>query len=298
MALAKKVLLVEPKTFYSNPQTAIDNNFQNEHSDQLKLLEFAKIEFTGLKKLLIDNGILVEVFQITDDLETPDAIFPNNWFSTHSDGSLVLYPMKAINRRLERRSEIIEMLRSKYSKILDLSRNEDRGLYLEGTGSIVFDNQNKKAYATLSERTSSNLLYEWSKKTNYETITFSAYDSENKLIYHTNVMLSIGEGFCILCCASISDTDEIRLVRKSFKETNHEIIDIDFNQLKQFCGNCIQLSNEQGERFLVMSTRAYNAFLPQQIKSLEKYTKIIHTPLDTIETYGGGGARCMIAELF
>jgi len=298
MALAKKILLIEPKAFYSNPQTVSDNNFQTELLDQSDVQGNAKIEFEGLKKLLSDHGLSVELIQITDELDTPDAIYPNNWFSTHPDGTLVLYPMKAINRRLERRPEIIEMLHSKYPNLIDLSRNEDRGLYLEGTGSIVLDNQNKKAYATLSERTSSNLIYEWSKKINYETITFSAYDSEGKLIYHTNVLLSIGEGFCILCTESISDTDELRLVRKSFKETNHEIIDISFEQLKNFCGNCIQLNNDNGDRLLVMSTRAYNAFQPEQIKTIEKYTQIIHTALDTIETYGGGGARCMIAELF
>lgn len=298
MALAKNVLLIKPKNFHSNPQTALDNNFQAIPLASEDVQKYAELEFDGLLKLLTEHKVKVELIEISDELETPDAIFPNNWFSTHPDGTMVLYPMKAVNRRLERRPELIELLHHRYPNLLDLSRNEDRGLFLEGTGSIILDNINKKAYAALSERTSSNLLYEWSKKTNYETITFSAYDENEKLIYHTNVLLSIGEGFCILCSNAIKDTDELRLVKKSFQETGHEIIEINYSQLKKFCGNCIQLTNESGEKFLVMSSQAFGAFLPEQIARIEKYCKIIHTPLDTIESQGGGSARCMIAELF
>lgn len=298
MALAKHVLMVEPRNFHSNPQTAFDNKFQHSSSSNSDIQEKAMLEFDGLKKLLLDHGIEVEVHQLKDSLETPDAIFPNNWFSTHAEGTMVLYPMKALNRRLERRTEIIESLHHRYNNLIDLSRNEDRGLYLEGTGSLVLDHKNKRAYAALSERTSSNLIYEWSKKTNFETFTFSAYDKKGSLIYHTNVMLTIGEGFCILCTESIQDTDELRLLRKSFKETGHEIIEINFDQLENFCGNCIELMNDKGERYLVMSSRAFEAFHDVQIAEIEKHTKIIHTPLYTIESQGGGGARCMMAELF
>jgi hypothetical protein len=298
MAIAKSVLLIKPTNFYSNPQTLQDNHFQSSSPDLRDVQDKAEMEFEGLRKLLTAHGINVELIELQDDLETPDAIFPNNWFSTHPNGTMVLYPMKAANRRLERRPYIIDKLHQKYPNLIDLSRNEDKGLYLEGTGSIILDNLNKKAYAALSERTSSNLIYEWSKKTNYETITFSAYDENDKLIYHTNVLLTIGDGFCILCTESIKDSDEIRLVNKSFKETGHEVIEINYDQLKKFCGNCIQLENDKGERFLIMSSQAYEAFTDEQIKTLEKYSKIIHTPLYTIESQGGGGARCMIAELF
>ena len=298
MALAKNVLIIRPRNFRSNPQTATDNSFQKVDIDSTEIQKNAELEFEGLKNLLEKNGIKVEVINITDNLDTPDDIFPNNWFSTHLNGTLVLYPMKAPNRRLERRKEIIELLHTRYPNILDLSRNEDRGLFLEGTGSIVLDNTNKKAYAALSERTSSNLLYEWSKKMEYETITFTAYDDAGKLIYHTNVLLTIGKGFCIICAESIKDKDELRLIRKSFKDTGNEIIEISFSQLKKFCGNCIQLGNNSGESFLLMSTQAFEGFHPEQIATIEKYCKIIHAPLDTIESQGGGSARCMIAELF
>ncbi len=298
MALAKKVLLVEPNEFHSNPQTALDNNFQLKNMESDGVQELAMAEFNGLVKLLTDHGIAVELIKITDDLQTPDAIFPNNWFSTHPNGSMILYPMMAQNRRLERRTSIIEFLHAKYPTLIDLSRNEDRGLYLEGTGSIILDNKNNRAYAALSERTSSNLLYEWSKKTEYETITFSAYDRGGKIIYHTNVLMTIGEGFCILCTSAIPDTDELRLLKKSLTETGHEIIEISFDQLNNFCGNCLQLTNGHGENFLVMSSRAYESFTQEQLGRIGKYTKIIHTPLPTIESHGGGGARCMMAELF
>ncbi len=298
MTLAKHVLMIEPLGFHFNPQTSRDNYFQGKPKDPGEVQVKAALEFEGLRKLLVENGIAVDLIKIQDDFVTPDSIFPNNWFSTHPNGVLVLYPMMAANRRLERRSVIIDELHKHYPLLIDLSRNEERGLYLEGTGSIVIDHNNKRAYAALSDRTSSNLLYEWSKKMDFETVTFSAYDKEGKIIYHTNVLLSIGEGFCILCKEAIRDTDELRLITKALTENGHEIIEISLDQLKKFCGNCLQLTNEAGERFLVMSTQAYEAFLPEQIQQLQKHTKIIHSPLHTIESQGGGGARCMIAELF
>ncbi|TAH42224.1 MAG: amidinotransferase [Bacteroidetes bacterium] len=298
MAFAKNVLLIEPIKFHSNPQTAADNNFQIKSNENKNVQELAMIEFNGLERLLKEHGIGVEIIKITDEHQTPDALFPNNWFSTHANGTMVLYPMKAQNRRLERRPSIIEKLHTKYPNLIDLSRNEDRGLYLEGTGSIIIDTKNNRAYAALSERTSSNLLYEWSKKTNYETITFTAYDQNEKVIYHTNVLMTIGEGFCIICTLAIKDTDEKRLVRKSLTETGHEIIDISFDQLNKFCGNCLQLVNESGEKLLLMSSQAFEAFNEKQLMTIQKYSKIIHTPLYTIESHGGGGARCMVAELF
>ncbi len=295
---SKRVLMIEPSGFKLNLQTVHDNKFQQTALDLDEVREKAGKEFNGLKNLLLENRIGAEIIKITDTLDTPDAVFPNNWFSTHENGTLVLYPMMAPNRRLERRPEIVKALLARYPIHVDLSRSEERGLYLEGTGSIVIDNKNKKAYASLSERTSSNLLYEWSKLMNIETINFDAYDEQGNPIYHTNVLLTIGNGFCILCTASLRDLNELRLIRKSLTEGGLEIIDISYEQMNNFCGNCLQLVNESEESYLVMSTRAFNAFTSEQKVQIEKFTKIIHTPLDMIESQGGGSARCMMAELF
>jgi len=293
-----RVFLIEPLTFGPNPQTSDDNYFQAVSLISEKEKEQAAIEFSGLKRLLSENGIDVLVHKIKDSLPTPDAHFPNNWFSTHPGGRLVLYPMKAANRRLERRQEIIEQLRKNYPEVIDLSRSEDRGLYLEGTGSIVIDHENKTAYVALSERSSSNLFYEWSKLLGYERVTFSAYDQLQRPVYHTNVMLSIGKGFCIVCLEAVPDRDEQRLLTDSFNRSGLEMVVISHAQMMNFCGNCLQLCNKDGEKFLVMSTRAHDAFDTGQLNVLNKYTRIIHCPLDTIENSGGGSARCMIAELF
>ncbi len=295
---ASRVLMIEPSGFGPNPQTAADNAFQLVSTITEKEKEQAAIEFSGLQRLLSEKGIEVLVHKIRDSLPTPDACFPNNWISTHPGGRMVLYPMKAPNRRLERRPELIDQLRKDYPVVLDLSRSEERGLYLEGTGSIVIDHENKTAYVALSERSSSNLFYEWSKVLGYERVTFMAYDQSQRPVYHTNVVLSIGNGFCIACLDAIPDPDEKRLLKDSFQRGSLEMVEISQEQLMNFCGNCLQLCNKDGEKFLVMSTRAHDSFTSGQLDQLNKYSQIIHCPLDTIEKAGGGSARCMIAELF
>jgi hypothetical protein len=297
---ASSVLMVEPKDFISNPQTIGDNFFQVVHSDIFseEINQKAFEEFQGLRMKLEEAGIKVKVFRYTDDLNTPDAIYPNNWFSTHRSKTVVLYPMLAPNRRLERRPAIVNQLKSEYSNQIDLSANENRGLYLEGTGSLAIDHENKVAYASLSERTSTNLLFEWSRLLNYELVLFTSYSRDNKIVYHTNVVMCIGGGFAIVCFDAIKDYDEKRQVQAMLKETNHELIKISLDQMHYFCANCLELQNAAGERFLVMSEEAFLHFTPEQINTIKQRCSIIHADLSTIERYGGGGARCMLAELF
>jgi hypothetical protein len=297
---ASSVLMIEPKNFISNPQTAADNFFQSAEPDISfeEINKKVKAEFQSLCKKLSDSGIEVKIFSQDDNLNTPDAIYPNNWFSTHSKNTIVIYPMLAPNRRLERRLHILKALTEKYPLIIDLSPNENKNSFLEGTGSLVLDHGNKIAYASLSERTSTNLLFEWSRLLNYELVLFSSYDINDKLIYHTNVLLCVAEEFAIVCLDAIQSHDEKRQVRTRLEETNHVLVHITLAQMHHFCANCLQLKNQNGEKFLVMSDDAFNHFTASQLETIQSFSKIIHSDLSTIEKYGGGGARCMLAELF
>jgi hypothetical protein len=297
---ASSVLMVEPRNFISNPQTVVDNFFQSTPAD----VPFEEInkkvseEFFALKRKLEEAGIEIKLYRQEDNFDTPDAIYPNNWFSTHINGTLIIYPMLAPNRRLERRPGILKDLRNKYKTHIDLAPNENKFTYLEGTGSLVLDHDNRIAYASLSERTSTNLLFEWSRLMNYELVLFSSYDANDKLIYHTNVMMCLAEKFAIVCLDSISGHDEKRQVKTRLEETNHHIINISLSQIHHFCANCLELQNKNGEKYLVMSDNAFQHFTPKQLATIQAFTHIIHTDLTTIEKYGGGGARCMLAELF
>jgi hypothetical protein len=297
---ARNVLMIAPKNFISNPQTVGDNFFQQPPGSRISAEpgQIAALEFDALTALLVKAGIGVQLFRQDDSLVTPDAIFPNNWLSTMPDGTMILYPMMAENRRLERRPSIIKSLSSSYPKIIDLSYDEKRGIFLEGTGSLVIDHLNKIAYASLSQRTNSNLLFEWSKLTGYDVIIFTSYDKNGETIYHTNVMLCITEKFAIICFEAIADEDGRGRVKKSLAKTGHETIEITLEQMHHFCGNCLELQNDKGDYFLLMSSQAFNYFSKAQLERIEKYSTILHTDLTTIETIGGGGARCMVAELF
>ena len=295
---AKKVLMISPRNFISNPETSVDNSFQAVRDANSNPESEALEEFTRLKNLMVSNGIDVKVYAQTDELFTPDAIFPNNWFSTHPEGKLFLYPMKALNRRSERRKNIIDELKINYPVVTDFSGYEKEGHFLEGTGSMVIDTENSIVYAAKSQRTSTQLLKEWSAKMNYEPVIFEAEDQNHSIVYHTNVVMTLGDKFAIVCMDSISEGLENNLLRNKLEETGKEIIEISLEQMHAFCGNCLLLQNTNGEHLLVMSTRSYSAFTAQQKNKIEKYAKIIHTDLHTIENYGGGGARCMLAELF
>lgn len=295
---AKKVLMISPRNFISNPETSIDNSFQAVRDANTNPETEALEEFTRLENLLVSNGIDVKVYAQTDELFTPDAIFPNNWFSTHPEGKLFLYPMKALNRRSERRKNIIDELKINYPVVTDYSGYEKEGHFLEGTGSMVIDTENSIVYAAKSQRTSTQLLKEWSAKMNYEPVIFKAQDQNHSIVYHTNVVMTLGDKFAIVCMESIREDSENNLLRTKLEEYGKEIIEISLEQMHAFCGNCLLIQNANGEHLLVMSTRSYSAFTAQQKNKIEKYAKIIHTDLHTIENYGGGGARCMLAELF
>jgi len=298
------ILMVRPSSFRMNSQTASNNYFQkNTNLNDAQVLEKACLEFDNLVSLLISNGIPVNVFQ--DDLvqDTPDSIFPNNWISFHSKKRIAIYPMYAKNRRLERNDKIIKFIESKGIEIdfiNDYSEAENHNLFLEGTGSMVLDRLNKKSYCSLSERTSESLVGEFCDEFNYMPIIFKSYqsiDKERKLIYHTNVMMCIANNYSIICLDSIDSLIDKQIVLKSLEDDNKEIIEINENQLNSFAGNMIELVF-QNHSFLIMSSKAYKSLTKNQIKKIEKFSKIVHSSVETIENCGGGSVRCMIAEVF
>ena len=296
MILSEKIVMIEPRGFSYNEETGNDNFFQS--TATLKVpSETALKEFHEFKNKLMKAGIEVNVYSPADEIISPDSVFPNNWFSTTPNGQLILYPMMAANRRLERREELIEKIKKNYSEIIDLTYLEKDELYLEGTGSLVIDHQNKIVFASLSQRTNKKALQEWNKKLNYEINTFESVDQNNEIIYHTNVVMSLADGFAIICLDAIKEKKDRDAIQEKLSSKN-ELIIISKEQMHSFSGNCIELKNNSGERFIIMSTQAYHAFTERQKNRMIRYATIIHSGLTTIETIGGGSARCMIAELF
>ena len=296
--------MVRPSSFRINSQTTSNNYFQKTtHLNDAQVLKKACLEFDNLVSLLLSNGIPVNVFQ--DDLiqDTPDSIFPNNWISFHSNKRIAIYPMYAYNRRLERNDKIIKFIESKGIEIdiiNDYSDAENHNLFLEGTGSMVLDRLNKKSYCSLSERTSESLIEEFCDEFNYMPIVFNSYQNINKkrkLIYHTNVMMCVANKYSIICLESIDSKIDKQIVIKSLKDDNKEIIEISEIQLNSFAGNMIELVFEN-KSFLIMSSQAYKSLTKNQIQKIEKFSKIIHSSVETIENCGGGSVRCMIAEVF
>lgn len=293
------ILMIRPINFGFNEQTAGSNAFQQQGLDQQHVQQKALQEFDALVATLRDNSVDVIVIEDMPTPHTPDSIFPNNWVSFHENGQVFLYPMQAKNRRLERRKDVIEQLKSKFSvsEIDDLSYFENDEKFLEGTGSMVLDRQNKIAYACLSPRTDQEVLAVFCEHSGYNTVEFHAVDSQGKAIYHTNVLMCIGEKFVVICLDSVTDENERELLIDSFTITGKEIVEITLEQMNAFAGNMLELVNNTGEHLLVMSARAYHSLTSQQITSLEKYCRLIYSDLNTIETNGGGSARCMIAEV-
>ncbi len=292
------VLMVRPVSFGYNEQTAVNNSFQQQGFEK-DAQECALQEFDSFVKLLIENDITVEVVYDTIDPPTPDSIFPNNWFSTHP-GILVLYPMFAENRRNERREDIISLVKNKahISKVIDLTEWENKQKFLEGTGSLVLDRVNNIAYACKSPRTAEEVIEEFASALDYEYIIFEATDKDGKQIYHTNVMMCIGTEFAVVCLDSINNIDERVSLIESLEEDGKEIVEISLEQMENFAGNMIELTNSKGEHLLIMSERAKESLDEEQLNTLESFCKIISPNLTTIENNGGGSARCMIAEMF
>ena len=300
-----KILMIRPVAFNMNKETAVNNYFQK-HLDESpsEINKKAQKEFDNFVEVLQNAGIEVFVFEDIEDSKTPDSIFPNNWISFHENGDIALYPMFAENRKRERRQDILADLENKgftFNQVYDYTEAEKEAVYLEGTGSLILDRQNRKAYCALSSRANEELLFEFCEDFEYLPIPFQAFQTvENKRlpIYHTNVMMCVGTDLAVVCFDSIDDKAEKKLVSKSLKEDGKTIIYITEQQLEAFAGNMLEVHNKIGDKFLVMSSQAFRSLTQEQIKTIEKHLKILHSPLNTIETLGGGSARCMMAEIF
>ncbi len=302
MQAAQNILLIRPQNFRYNVETAASNEFQNEADSESEnsIKQLALAEFDRFAETLRSKGVNVLVFEDTNEPAKPDAVFPNNWVSFHADGTVILYPMCAESRRNERRTDIIEKLGKDFQieKIIDLSHFENEDRFLEGTGSIVFDHVNKNAYACLSPRTDEKIFTETSQTLGYTPISFQAVDAKGRAIYHTNVMMCIGVGFAVICLESIENSEEKAQVVKALEEGGLEIVDINFDQMNRFAGNMLAVSGTNGKTFLVLSQSAFDALRQEQIAVLEKYCELLPIPIPTIETIGGGSARCIMAEIF
>lgn len=302
MQTTDTVLMIEPAAFGFNAETAQNNYFQI-NSENAETQNRALQEFNNFVEKLRNKGINVIIVKDTLEPHTPDSIFPNNWISMHSDGTVVLYPMCAVNRRGERRNDILEILQRNFSvkEIIDLSAPENDGKFLEGTGSMIFDHDNKLAYGSVSLRLDEPLFREFCKKFGFEPVVFHSYQTANNErlpIYHTNVMMCVADQFVVICLDCIDDETERVKVVNAIVNSGKEIIEISESQMQQFAGNMLQVQNSDGKKFLVMSQSAYQSLTPEQILNIEKYSEIIYSDLETIETNGGGSARCMLAEVF
>ena len=292
------LLMIEPVNFGFNAATAVNNSFQKNVAGNLQ--QKALEEFNVLVALLRENKIDITVVKDQPEPHTPDSIFPNNWISFHDDGTVFLYPMFAINRRLERKESVLDAVKAKFNiaAINDLSHYETKQLYLEGTGSMVLDRMNRIAYACISPRTNPAILNEFCRMNDYTAISFIARGSDGVDIYHTNVMMCVADHYAVVCLGSICDTGEREKLITSLQNHGREIIDISLDQLDHFAGNMLQVLNSDNERLLIMSSQARLSLKKEQVNRLEKYNRILHSSLDNIETAGGGSARCMLAEIF
>ena len=300
------ILMIRPVNFRMNEQTAVNNYYQKKLKDLLPATvnSKAQLEFDAFVEKLKSFGVDVVVVSDRIEFDTPDSIFPNNWISFHADGTVALYPMFAENRRLERREDVLEELEKKgfrIDHIVDYTSAEDEELFLEGTGSIILDRIHKKAYCALSPRADEDLFIEFCEDFEYTPVIFTSYqtvDNERKAIYHTNVMMCVAETFAVVCLSSIDDKKERKNLLKHLKEDKKQVIDITEEQVNNFAGNMLQVRGNNNERFLVMSQAAHDCLTVNQKAQLNKHCKIISSSLSTIETCGGGSARCMMAEVF
>lgn len=294
--------MIRPVRFGFNEQTAESNAFQDiKLAAQTKDVsqEEARREFDEMERRLTAAGVDVLVYDDTVEPYTPDSIFPNNWVSFHASGTVVLYPMQAENRRQERRMDIIDALGQRFhvAKVVDLTHFEQEGKFLEGTGSLVFDRMNRVAFACLSPRTNIDVLNEYVRQTNYRVVSFHASDAGEQAIYHTNVLMCIGDSFAVVCLQAIKNPDERLMVRQELEGLGKQIIEITLEQMAAFAGNMLLVSTKKGQKLLVMSTRAYESLTPRQLDKLDDYATLMHVDLSIIEGNGGGSARCMMAEV-
>ncbi len=305
MQVTNTILMIRPVNFRMNEQTAVNNYFQEDLSirnDQIN--KKAQKEFDDFVNTLRDHGVNVIVVDDKKETDTPDSIFPNNWISFHSNGIACVYPMFAENRRKERRADIFDILEThgfRIDNVVDYTAAEEEGVFLEGTGSILKDRVNQKAYCALSERAHEELFIEFCEDFDCFPVIFTAnqtVEGERLPIYHTNVMMAMAETFVVICLETIDDKKERKNVVEHIKKDGREIISITEQQMYQFAGNMLQVIGADDQRFMVMSSTAYKSLENSQIEAIKKHCAIIHSPLDTIETCGGGSARCMMAEVF
>ena len=304
--ITNTILMIRPVSFRSNEQTAI-NNYYQKVLDSLtpETIQFKALnEFDNFVVKLREIGVKVIVVEDTKDTDTPDSIFPNNWMSFHENGDVGLYPMFAENRRLERREDVFDTLEEAgfvIENIVDYTSAEDDKLFLEGTGSLLLDRVHRKAYCALSPRADEDLLIEFCEDFEFTPVSFVSYqnvDDKRLPIYHTNVIMCLGEKFSVICLDSIDDKKEKKNVIKHLKEDGKEVISITENQVNSFAGNMLQVLGKDDERYTIMSNAAYDSLSKQQINQIKKHSKIVYSSLDTIEACGGGSARCMMAEVF
>ncbi len=294
--------MIRPVRFESNPQTAASNRFQGKSgSSPAQQQQAALEEFDDLVDALRSVSVDVIVVDDTAEPHTPDSVFPNNWVSFHADGRVVLYPMEADNRREERRPEIIGMLAAEHgfhvSAVVDLSHHEANGHFLEGTGSMVLDRVNRIAYACLSTRTQLDALGDFAQRMDYDVVAFDAVDKAGTAIYHTNVLMSVGEDIAVICDEAIPRDDQRQAVLQRLQETGHEVVAISYDQLEAFAGNMLELRSANGQRVLAMSDQARASLTVEQLEKLEQHARIVSVPIDTIESSAGGSVRCMLAEV-
>jgi hypothetical protein len=318
MQTTSHILMIRPVNFAFNAETAVNNSFQvaspeptpvrhaanhpshgGDWQAELNTQEKALIEFDAFVEKLRAKHIDVIVVDDTAEPNTPDSIFPNNWISFHNNGNIVLYPMYAMNRRLERKPSVIEEIEKQFAikYIVDYSRFEEQNKFLEGTGSMVLDREKMIAYACLSPRTDKELFEQFCKEMNYHPVSFTAVDNSGGKIYHTNVMMCVADKYVVICLDSIKKESEREYVETTIHKSGKELIEIGMFQMNNFAGNMLQVNNAEGEKFLIMSTQAYESLSKRQIEKLSAYNEIIHSSLNTIESNGGGSARCMMAEV-
>lgn len=291
--------MVRPAAFGFNEQTAVNNAFQVA-SEEANINEKALKEFDHFVAKLQSAGIHIIVVQDSPSPHTPDSVFPNNWVSFHEDGTLVLYPMFATNRRWERDKGVLAEIKKWFlaDKIIDFSGFEAENKFLEGTGSMILDREARIVYACWSPRTDTDVLNWFCHQLGYRPVVFTAVDDQGLPIYHTNVMMCLADRYVVICLDAITDEQERKQVAAVIAQSGKQLITISFGQMGQFAGNMLQVENDKGEKFLVMSSQAYHSLTKEQVGTLEGFNPILHAPLDTIEQNGGGSARCMMAEIF
>ena len=301
------ILMVRPSAFRMNEQTKVNNFFQEELDldlQEAQINERAQEEFDAFVEKLRSVGVNVIVHQDKKENDTPDSIYPNNWISFHQSGNIAVYPMFAENRRRERNEEVLKLIEAdgyRIDDVVDYTSAEEDDLFLEGTGSLILDRINRKAYCALSDRADEDLVIEFCEDFEYTPVIFTAYhtvDGKREIVYHTNILMCVGTTFVVICLDTIDDKKEKKNIVQHFKQDNKEVIAITEEQMNQFAGNMLQVVGADGKTYLVMSEAARNSLTETQVKTIEKHTNILSSDLHIIETLGGGSARCMMAEVF